>query len=60
MITQNYGRFIVVCDCCGEQVGDDHRTWEEACNAKVADPNVKTRRVDGAWQDTCSECGRDL
>lgn len=56
MITKNYGKYIVVCDCCGEQVGDPQETWEDAVEARREDPDIKTRKINGEWRDTCREC----
>ena len=56
MILINYGKYKIICDCCGEQVGDDCDTWDDALKQRREDQNIKTRKVNNEWRDTCYEC----
>lgn len=60
MITKEYGKFVLVCDICGEEVGD-FDTFDDALDYSrdevwKSDRGEQLNLEDG-WIDICPICG---
>lgn len=56
MIEKDFGKFIGVCDCCGE-VTEPCSSWNE-CRTYMHDNRWKTTKdkKTGEWVNLCPEC----
>jgi hypothetical protein len=57
MIEKDFGKFIGICDCCGE-VTPPCDTWNE-CREYIKDNGWKTHKnkTTGEWENLCPVCG---
>ena len=53
MITQEYGKYKLYCDVCGDYLEFD--SFEDAVEYKKKE-GWKSFRNAGMWEDTCPEC----
>ena len=55
MIDNEFGKFFVVCDVCGE-AGQSCDTWQDAVNSKQEQHWISRKEVGGEWSDICPDC----
>lgn len=53
-ITQIYGRYVVFCDNCDDEL-TGYEDFEDAVRAKKSE-GWKSQKVDGIWADLCPNC----
>lgn len=54
MIDKEFGKFIVVCDTCGEE-GEPYDTFQDAVDSKK-EKHWMSLCIDGEWTDLCPDC----
>jgi len=55
MIEKQYGKFVVVCDNCGESGEGEYYTFEDAVNDKKSNGYI-SRKYSNGWKDLCKDC----
>ena len=63
MISKDFKRYYIVCDCCDYCSGNGYETWQDAVDAK-AEEGFKSKKYKGedcfnGWVDLCEECQVD-
>ena len=53
-IEKEYGKFVPVCDRCGNELMPED-TWQDAVDAKK-DAGWRSVKDKGEWVDVCPEC----
>ena len=56
MITKEYGKQVLICDCCGDKAPERFNDFQDAIDYKKA--NWRSKKVNGEWQEICPECAR--
>ncbi len=60
MITEEYGKYVLICDICGEEIGGFDQ-WEDALEYKNEEgwQSKQGERLDlkDGWIDICTICG---
>lgn len=54
-VEKEEGRFVFVCDVCGDELQTDERNWNEALEVKRFE-DWGSRKEGGAWIDVCESC----
>jgi hypothetical protein len=56
MIQKEYGRYWATCDICGESPQEEgFDDFQSAVDYKERE-GWKSRKIDGVWEDVCSNC----
>ena len=56
MIDKQHGRFILVCDKCGEEVNFDNGEDFEDVRNYLKSEGWQTVKIGDDWQHCCAEC----
>lgn len=55
MIDRQKGKYVLICDNCGESSSDEFDTFQDAVDAK-ADQGFTSKKYADGWKDLCGEC----
>ena len=51
------GYYILTCDQCGKEAGEDFEEFHDAVDFKQDKSNGwRSRKVAGGWEDVCDDC----
>ncbi|GIW49177.1 MAG: hypothetical protein KatS3mg079_653 [Caloramator sp.] len=57
MIDRQYGKYVLVCDYCGEEI--EFKTFDEALEYKKENGWRSIKHSDG-WETICEECRKEI
>lgn len=55
MIDKQYGKYVLVCDICGDAASEDFETFQGAVEYKKEN-NWKSKKQGSEWLDICPDC----